>query len=230
MSVLILDHVEKTFRDGEKSYQALRAVSLSAAPGEVLLIMGPSGSGKTTLLSIAGSIMRPTAGDVIINGVNINRLPEKRLGQVRLNQIGFVFQTFNLVAAYTALENVMVPMYLAGKSGAAARQRATSLLTRLGLGERLHHLPTKLSGGEKQRVAIARALANDPAIILADEPTANLDSRSGSEVSRLFMETAKAMGKAIVIVTHDRRLIPVANRMMWMEDGSIEERAPGEAL
>lgn len=221
MAVLEMRRVTKTFDDGNSRLQAVESVSLFVEPGEVVLIMGPSGSGKTTLLSLAGCVMTPSSGVVSVNGRETTNLAEKTLSRIRLGEIGFVFQAFNLIPAFTALENVMVPLLLAGKGRMVAQERAMALLERLGLKDRQRHLPGKLSGGEKQRVAIARALANNPTVIMADEPTANLDSTSGAEVATLFSEMAKGLQKAVVVVTHDRRLLPIATRTLWMEDGHL---------
>jgi len=226
MALLEMHQVSKAFVDGTTTRYVVRDVSLTVGPGEILLIMGPSGSGKTTLLSLAGCVLKPTEGQISVNGQMVHDLPESAMSTVRLRQIGFVFQSFNLVPAFTAVENVMVPRLLAGVSGGTARQEASRLLERLGLKDRMEALPGKLSGGEKQRVAIARALVNNPAVVLADEPTANLDSRSGAEVARLFVETAKEMAKAVIIVTHDKRLSAIADRTIWMEDGRLVEGAP----
>jgi len=214
--------VTKEFQDGTRSLHAVQDVSLSVAPGEVVMIMGPSGSGKTTLLSLAGCVMTPSAGSVVVGGIESTNLSEAEMSRIRLHSIGFVFQSFNLIPPFTALENTMLPLLLAGRSRRQAEARARTLLERLGLGQRLNHLPATLSGGEKQRVAVARALANDPPLILADEPTANLDSKTGAEVANLFAEAARNLNKAVLLVTHDRRLLPIATRHLWMEDGRLE--------
>lgn len=175
-STLQVTHVTKRYGSGATEVIAVQDVSLSVAPGEIVLIMGPSGSGKTTLLSMLGALLKPTEGDIKLNGDLISAMKENRLPDIRLRKFGFIFQDFNLLSALTALENVAIVAELAGVKSSAARKKASALLTDLGLGERLNFLPEKLSGGEKQRVAIARALINDPALILDDEPTANLDS------------------------------------------------------
>src|SRR3990172_3054660 len=181
---LIVENVTKRYGAGATEVTAVRDVTMAVAPGEVVLIMGPSGSGKTTLLSMLGALLKPTEGAIQLNGDVISALAENRLPDIRLKKFGFIFQDFNLLSALSALENVALVAQLAGAKGTEARQRASDLLTDLGLRERLNFLPEKLSGGEKQRVAIARALVNDPAIILADEPTANLDSKIGHEIMR----------------------------------------------
>ena len=225
MTDLTLDvrNVAKRFGDGDNAVLAVRGVSLAVAPGEVILIMGPSGSGKTTLLSMMGALLRPTEGSVHLDGTPISELSESRLPDIRLRQFGFIFQDFNLLSALSVLENVAIVAELAGLDGRAARARATSLLTELGLGERLTFLPEKLSGGEKQRVAIARALINEPALILADEPTANLDSKIGHEIMRLLRRIAKEQGRSVVIVSHDGRIREVADRVLWLEDGAFKD-------
>jgi len=222
-STLQSDHITKRYGAGDTEVTAVRDVSLSVKPGEIVLIMGPSGSGKTTLLSMLGALLKPTDGEIHLNGAVISALAENRLPDIRLKQFGFVFQDFNLLSALTALENVSIVAELAGNKAAAARQKAASILTELGLGERLNFLPEKLSGGEKQRVAIARALINDPALILADEPTANLDSKIGHEIMRLLRRIAKEQGRSVVIVSHDQRIKDIADRVLWLEDGEFKE-------
>jgi putative ABC transport system ATP-binding protein len=170
-----------------------------------------------------GALLRPTEGRIQLNGTVISDFAEGRLPEVRLRQFGFIFQDFNLLSALTALENVALVGHLAGLKHGAARQRAAALLTELGLGERLHFLPEKLSGGEKQRVAIARALVNDPALILADEPTANLDSKIGHDIMRLLRRIAREHGRSVVIVSHDQRIKDIADRVLWLEDGEFKE-------
>jgi putative ABC transport system ATP-binding protein len=225
MTTLTLDvrDVTKRFGSGDAAVDAVRGVSLAVKPGEVVLIMGPSGSGKTTLLSMMGALLRPTVGSIHLDGTEISALSEDRLPDIRLRQFGFVFQDFNLLSALSVLENVAIVARLGGLKGGAARDKATSLLTELGLGERLQFLPEKLSGGEKQRVAIARALINDPTLILADEPTANLDSKIGHEITRLLRQVAKEQGRSVVIVSHDQRIRDIADRVLWLEDGAFRD-------
>jgi putative ABC transport system ATP-binding protein len=220
---LQIAHVTKRYGFGATEVTAVRDVSLTVSPGEVVLIMGPSGSGKTTLLSMLGALLKPTEGAIQLNGTTISTLAENRLPGIRLKQFGFIFQDFNLLSALTALENVAIVAELAGNKSGAARRKAASLLTELGLSERLNFLPEKLSGGEKQRVAIARALVNDPALILADEPTANLDSKIGHEIMRLLRNIAKEQGRSVVIVSHDQRIKDIADRVLWLEDGEFKE-------
>jgi len=222
-ATLTVDRVTKRYGSGATEVTAVREVSLTVAPGEIVLIMGPSGSGKTTLLSMLGALLKPSQGTIRLNGDVISALAENRLPDIRLRQFGFIFQDFNLLSALTALENVALVAQLAGVKNGQARQRAAALLVDLGLGERLGFLPEKLSGGEKQRVAIARALVNDPAILLADEPTANLDSKIGHEIMRLLRRIAKEQNRSVVIVSHDQRLKDIADRVLWLEDGQFKE-------
>jgi len=222
-SILQVTHATKRYGSGSTEVIAVSDVSLSVGPGEIVLIMGPSGSGKTTLLSMLGALLKPTDGVIQINGDVISALAENRLPDIRLRQFGFVFQDFNLLSALSAMENVAIVAELGGMKGGAARKKAAALLTELGLGERLNFLPEKLSGGEKQRVAIARALINDPALILADEPTANLDSKIGHEIMRLLRRIAKEQGRSVVIVSHDQRIKDIADRVLWLEDGQFRE-------
>src|SRR5512139_4017401 len=220
---LNISHVTKRYGSGSTEVTAVRDVSLSVSPGEIVLIMGPSGSGKTTLLSMLGALLKPTEGAIQLNGTMISALAENRLPDIRIRQFGFVFQDFNLLSALTALENVAIVAELGGAKNGTARKKASSLLNELGLGGRLNFLPEKLSGGEKQRVAIARALVNEPSLILADEPTANLDSKIGHEIMRLLRSIAKEQRRSVVIVSHDQRIKDIADRVLWLEDGHFKE-------
>jgi len=222
-STLRVEHVTKRFGSGETEVMAVRDISLSVAPGEVVLIMGPSGSGKSTLLSMLGALLKPTEGEIRLGDEVLSALSENRLPSVRLRQFGFIFQDFNLLSALTVLENVALVAELAGAKRGEAREKARAQLTELGLGKRLDFLPEKLSGGEKQRVAIARALINDPALILADEPTANLDSSIGHEVMRLLRHIAKEQYRSVIIVSHDARIKDIADRVLWLEDGQFKD-------
>jgi putative ABC transport system ATP-binding protein len=223
-NILELQNVSKIYGHGYTAVRAVDNVNLSIKSGEIVLIMGPSGSGKTTLLSIAGLLLRPSEGRIWINGKDVTQFSERQLPSLRLHHIGFVFQAYNLLGALTARENVEVVMNMAGSNGRRAFTRAVELLTLLGLDHRIDHLPADLSGGEKQRVALARALANDPPLILADEPTGNLDSKTGREVMELLCcGLGRDRGRAIVIVTHDHRLRSIADRVLWLEDGRLSE-------
>ncbi len=222
-ATLAISHITKIYGSGATEVHAVQDISMSVIPGEIVLIMGPSGSGKTTLLSMLGALLKPSSGEIHLNGDVISALKENRLPDIRLRQFGFVFQDFNLLSALTALENVAIVAELAGQKGYEARRRAKELLTDMGLAERLNFLPEKLSGGEKQRVAISRALVNNPALILADEPTANLDSKIGHEIMRLLRSIAKEQGRSVVIVSHDQRIKDIADRVLWLEDGEFKE-------
>jgi putative ABC transport system ATP-binding protein len=224
-AVLSVHDLTKTYGTGDVAVDAVRHVDLDINAGEVVLVMGPSGSGKTTLLLMLGAMLRPTSGSVHVDGTDIATAPERALPQLRARRFGFVFQDFNLLSALSALENVEVASNIAGITGRAAHQRATELLDRLGLASRLRFRPDQLSGGEKQRVAIARALANDPPVILADEPTANLDSGHGREIARILRDLATHDGRSVIIVSHDRRLEEIADRVLWLEDGQFRELA-----
>ncbi len=222
-SGLHVDHITKRFGTGETEVVAVRDVTLDIAPGEVVLIMGPSGSGKSTLLLMLGALLRPTEGTTMLDGLELSALSERRLPDIRLRHFGFIFQDFNLLSALNVQDNVAIAAELAGVGRKAALAKAASLLTELGLGNRLRFSPEKLSGGEKQRVAIARALVNDPAVILADEPTANLDSSHGHETMRLLREIAKERGRSVIIVSHDQRIREIADRVLWLEDGQFKD-------
>jgi putative ABC transport system ATP-binding protein len=222
-ATLDVHDVSKHFGDGDRAVLAVQGVSLAVAPAEVVLIMGPSGSGKTTLLSMMGALLKPSSGSIHLDGTEISALSERRLPDVRLRQFGFVFQDFNLLSALTVLENVALVAELAGATSRRAREKAAASLTELGLGARLPFLAEKLSGGEKQRVALARALINDPAVILADEPTANLDSKVGHEILRLLRRIATEQGRSVVIVSHDDRIRGIADRVLWLEDGRFKD-------
>jgi putative ABC transport system ATP-binding protein len=218
---LRLEDVSKLYGEGPAAVRAVDSLTLEVAPGEIVLVMGPSGSGKTTLLAVAGGLLRPTSGTVWVDGTKITDLSERRLPTIRLNRIGFIFQSGNLLANLTALENVRIVIEAAGAPRREADRRARALLGELRLSHRLDSLPEKLSGGERQRVAIARALANDATLLLADEPTANLDSRTGYELMHMLEVLAKERGKSVVAVTHDQRIEDVADRALWLEDGRL---------
>ncbi len=219
--VLEAHGVGHVFGAGAAAVRAVNGIDLTVRRGEMLLIMGPSGSGKTTLLTILGGLLKPTSGSVCVSGVNVTSVNGSALVRVRRSMVGFVFQSFNLLESLTALENVEVALNLAGTNGRRGRRRAEELLSALGMGHRLHFKPKVLSGGEKQRVSIARALANDPQVILADEPTANLDSEHGAEVVKILREVAKS-GRAVVVVSHDHRIQEAADRVLFLSDGRLQ--------
>ena len=207
--------IEKRFGD----LQVLRGIDFEAAPGEVVSIMGASGAGKSTLLQILGTLSTPDAGTLQIDGTDVLSLGSKALSAFRARKIGFVFQFHHLLPEFTALENVLIPAYIAGRSEREARPQALSLLETLGLSERISHKPSELSGGEQQRVAIARALINSPAVLFADEPSGNLDSKTKAELHRLFFQLRDQFGQTIVIVTHDPDLAALCDRSLTMRDG-----------
>ncbi len=219
--ILSMERVTKVYGSGERAVTALEDVSLQASAGEVVLVMGPSGSGKTTLLTIAGALLRPTQGRVRVCDTDITEMDEGRLASIRREKVGFVYQGFNLLEALTALENVSLVVTERVPNGAMPRDHAKQMLAMLGLGHRLSSLPKHLSDGEKQRVAIARALAKNPALMLADEPTANLDAKRGQEVAQLLRQNALEMNKAVLIASHDHRIHEVADRVLWLEDGRL---------
>jgi putative ABC transport system ATP-binding protein len=224
-AALHVHQLTKTFGSGDLAVHAVRTVDLDVDAGEVVLIMGPSGSGKTTLLLMLGAMLRPTSGAIEVAGLDIATAPERDLPRLRAQHFGFIFQDFNLLGALDAAENVQLAANLGGVTGSASRTRAALLLGQVGLAHRVHHRPDQLSGGEKQRVAIARALANDPTLILADEPTANLDSSIGRDIARLLQRLATEEHRSVVIVSHDARLREIADRVLWLEDGTFRELA-----
>jgi putative ABC transport system ATP-binding protein len=219
--LLVVEGLTKTFGEGRTLVRAVDGVSFQTDAGEITLVMGPSGSGKTTLLTMVGCLLRPDAGEVRIAGTRVSALSPGELPRIRRQLVGFVFQTFNLLEALSAQENVEVALNVAGVAGGEARRRARELLVEAGLEGRLDFHARDLSGGEKQRVSIARALANRPPLLLADEPTANLDSRHGHEVMELLRDLARKQGSAVVVVSHDPRLHDIADRVLWLEDGRL---------
>ncbi|HEV8125288.1 MAG TPA: ABC transporter ATP-binding protein [Gemmatimonadales bacterium] len=214
--------------EGER-INALREVSLEIRRNEYVAIMGPSGSGKSTLMNLLGCLDTPSSGEYWLNGQEVSRLTDNALARVRNKEIGFVFQTFNLLARASALHNVELPLVYAGASGTERRRRATSALTRVGLGDRMLHRPNELSGGQRQRVAIARALVNEPSILLADEPTGNLDSTTSEEIMRVFGQL-HAQGQTVVLVTHEASIAAYAHRVVVIKDGRIESDLPNPSV
>lgn len=216
--------LEMVFQNGSQRYHALKEINLDVYRGEIQLLMGPSGSGKTTLLSILGGILTPTSGNVCLLGQDLTRMNRSQLAQFRLKHLGFIFQEFNLFPALTAVENVELALNMKGIKGRAARNESMFLLDQVGLADKAKSLPRDLSGGQKQRVAIARSLAGNPQFILADEPTAALDSHSGHAVISLLRKLAKEGNRTVIMVTHDPRIIDVADRVAYLEDGILSDR------
>jgi putative ABC transport system ATP-binding protein len=218
MSILYARSVEKHFQEGRETVTVLRGIDFDVAQGEIVSLEGPSGSGKTTFLSILGCILTPTSGEVMIEG---NRVDPKKLAEIRKRSLGFVFQQFNLFPALTALENVEYALNVKGMKGSEGRREAERVIDAVGLNERRNFLPRDLSGGQKQRVAIARALAGSAPILLADEPTANLDSTVGTQILEMFRELARQENRALVIVTHDPKVRSIADRVVKIQDGRL---------
>ncbi len=219
--VMHVENLRKQYRDGKVEVTAVDSVSLTLHAREMVAVVGPSGSGKTTLLSMMGFLLTPTSGTIRLMGQRVDTTCEAALPRLRREHIGFIFQAFNLLGALTAVENVLIPLRLKDITGRDARREAEGLLERVGLGHRKQFLPRDLSGGERQRVAIARALAGSPSLVLADEPTANLDSKSGHEVIELLREVANEGRRAVVLVTHDTRNLTIVDRVIHLEDGRI---------
>jgi len=222
--------LRKVYYLGSQEVHALRGIDLTLLAGEYVSIMGPSGSGKSTFFNMIGGLDRPTLGEVYIDEVDIVQLDVFELAWLRRRKIGYIFQTFNLIPVMNAVENVSLPMIFAGVGMDEARDRAVQLLERVGLGQRLHHRPTELSGGQKQRLAIARALANDPAIILADEPTGNLDLNTGREIIDLLKELNAEKGVTVITATHDMKMLAASDRVIWITDGRISRIQSREEL
>jgi len=218
--VIRLINMDKYYGRGSSKVAALKKINLEITPGEIIAIMGPSGSGKSTLMNIIGCLDKPTKGIYEFNGRKVNTLNDNQLAVLRNKHIGFVFQNFNLLPRSTALANVELPLIYAGVPGSKRRRVATELLEMVGLKERIYHKPSELSGGQKQRVAVARALVNHPSILLADEPTGNLDTRSGAEIMKLF-KTLNSIGVTVVLVTHEKEVASHARRIIYIRDGAI---------
>ncbi len=225
--VIRINEVTKVYKMGTQEVHALRGVSLGIQRGESVAIMGPSGSGKSTLMNVIGCLDQPTSGEYFLDGEDVSQMSEDELADVRNRRVGFIFQSFNLLARTSARENVQLPLIYAGTSPKMRRQRAEEVLRAVGLGDRLDHMPNELSGGQQQRVAIARALVNRPSIILADEPTGNLDSKSGKEVMNILMNLNREQNITVVLVTHDPRLTQYVSRVINLFDGTIRGDEPG---
>ncbi|OIP98291.1 MAG: ABC transporter [Syntrophobacteraceae bacterium CG2_30_61_12] len=221
-NVVRLSDVTKSFQLGQNTVEALKGVSMEIKAGEYISIMGPSGSGKSTLFNMIGALDKPTSGRVFIDEVNVSQLDAYELAWLRCRKIGYIFQTFNLIQVMTAIENVTLPMIFAGLSRDRYLEKGLELLKLVGLGERYQHKPSELSGGQQQRVAIARSLANDPAIILADEPTGNLDLATGEEIIYLLKQMSRERQVTVISATHDIKMINVSDRVVWIRDGRID--------
>ena len=212
-----IENITKSFGD----LQVLKGINMEIAKGEIVSIVGPSGAGKTTLLQIIGTLDRPDSGTVVIDGTEVAQLSSNRLSDFRNKHVGFVFQFHQLLPEFTAIENIMIPAYIAGKNTSAAKARAQELLDFMGLSDRAHHKPNQLSGGEKQRVAVARALVNEPSVVLADEPSGSLDSKNKAELHQLFFDLRDKYGMTFIIVTHDESLAELTDRTICLKDGRI---------
>jgi putative ABC transport system ATP-binding protein len=228
--VICIENVHKSFLMGKEAVQALRGIDLCIYSGEMVCLMGPSGSGKTTLLNILGGLEEPSRGHVTVDGQNVVAMSEDQLARLRLKTMGFVFQNYNLLANFTALENVEAPMALANLRGRKRRQKAGELLQLVGLSDRARHYPTELSGGQQQRVAIARALANDPAVLIGDEITGDLDSVTGFEVMNIIAKLNQTDSMTIIYVTHDPRMAKYSTRLIQIRDGKILSDEPNEQV
>lgn len=224
--IISLRDIRKSYQMGDVLSQVLQGISFDIYPGEYVCIMGPSGCGKSTLLNVLGCLDQPTSGDYFLGGENVATLNDDDLSAARNRNLGFIFQSYNLIQQLTVLENISVPMYYGGADDAHMREVAERLANQVGLGHRLFHKPTELSGGQQQRVAIARALSNSPLMILADEATGNLDSKSGKEILDLF-DDLNAQGKTLVFVTHDERMVERCTRIIRLRDGVVERDEPG---
>jgi putative ABC transport system ATP-binding protein len=229
-NVVRVTGVTKVFKLGKIDVTALKGIDLAIAKGDYISIMGPSGSGKSTLFNMIGGLDKPTTGKVFIDEVDIAQLDAYELAWLRCRKIGYIFQTFNIIQVMTALENVTIPMVFAGMNNDAAVEKGMHLLDLVGLGDRFSHKPFELSGGQQQRVAVARALANDPAIILADEPTGNLDLTTGEEIIALLKRLSQERGVTVISATHDFKMLNVSDRVIWIRDGRVDKIEDREEL
>jgi putative ABC transport system ATP-binding protein len=220
-TIINLDKIVKNYYIGSITVEALRSVDIEIQKNEYVAIMGPSGSGKSTLMNLIGALDTPTSGTYILNGTDVSKMDDNRLAEIRNREIGFVFQTFNLLPRYTALENVTLPLIYAGMGKSERVEKAKRTLEDVGLGDRMEHKPNELSGGQRQRVAVARALVNDPSIILADEPTGNLDSKTSVDIMKLFGEIHQK-GNTIILVTHEESIAKFAHRIIHLLDGKVD--------
>jgi putative ABC transport system ATP-binding protein len=223
-------NLERAYRTRDDVVYAVRGVSLDIYQGEYLSLMGPSGSGKTTFFNMVGALDFPTNGSIVVGGLDLLRLSQAQLAYLRCVNIGYIFQNYNLIEVVDAVANVALPMRFLGMNERDARAKAARLLDMVGLGDRLHHLPTELSGGQQQRVAIARSLANDPSLLLADEPTGNLDSKTGLEIVELLSELSRDRGVTVVSATHDHKMLAVSDRVVYLRDGGVERTVNREDL
>jgi len=229
-NIVRVTNVTKTFKLGKIDVQALKGVDLQISKGDYISIMGPSGSGKSTLFNMIGGLDKPSSGKVFIDEVDIAQLDAYELAWLRCRKIGYIFQTFNIIQVMTALENVTLPMVFAGLNNDTAVEKGMQLLDLVGLGDRFSHKPFELSGGQQQRVAVARALANDPAIILADEPTGNLDLTTGEEIIALLKSLSQERGVTVISATHDFKMLNVSDRVIWIRDGRVDKIENREEL
>jgi len=229
-NTVMVVNVKKNFKLGDTVVQALRGIDLTVRRGTYLSILGPSGSGKSTLFNMIGGLDRPTGGEVFIDEVDIAQLDPYELAWMRCRKIGYIFQSYNILPTLTALENVLLPMIFAGVTQEESQDKAADILTKVGLGDRLFHTPMEMSGGQQQRVAIARAFANSPSLVLADEPTANLDLKTGRQIIHLLRDMNQQYGVTVVSATHDHKMLDVSDRIAWVRDGQIERIEDRSAL
>jgi len=228
--IIIAENVSKVYQMGDQEVHALQDVSLVVERGEYLSIMGPSGSGKTTFFNMVGGLDTPSSGEVLFSGYKLADLNPRQLAWFRCRKIGFIFQSFNLIPTLTALENVSIARIFFGASEAQASKDAAEVLEKVGLGHRLDHLPSEVSGGQQQRIAIARALVNNPDVILADEPTGNLDLKTGEEIINLLNEMKQTLGITVITATHDMKMLSASDTVVWIKDGAIERIAKGDQI